>query len=178
MRVSTRLDWKGNRTTNHIHPQCSLKRETAVAALCVSILFWTMLFPAIGQTSMVDVHCHAVNSALVLVDLTVTHVPYYLKHGWMPFAYLLAYLVFSIVYWMSGGTDPEGDDYIYPPLNYDHPADAAGLVLVVIFVVLPAIHFLLYLYNRLLFRRGLCGLAGAAASGPGPASDKMPLLPN
>lgn len=45
------------------------------------------------------------------------------QHGWMPFAYLLSYLLFSIVYWLSGGTDPEGDHYIYPPLNYDKPSE-------------------------------------------------------
>lgn len=48
------------------------------------------------------------------------------QHGWMPFAYLLTYLLFSIVYWLSGGTDPEGDHYIYPPLNYDRPSEVGA----------------------------------------------------
>lgn len=145
--------------------------STAVAALVVSILFWAVLFPAIGRTSLTDVHCHAVNSIIVLVDLTFTHVPYYLKHGWMPFTYLVSYLLFSIVYWIFGGTDPEGDHYIYPPLDYDHPSEAVGLVLIVVFLVLPLVHFLLYLYNRLLFQRGTCWH-------PPLSSDKVPLLPN
>jgi hypothetical protein len=146
-----------------------LRNCTAVAALVVSILFWCVLFPAIGRTSLTDVHCHAVNSIIVIVDLTVTHVPYYFKHGWMPFAYLVTYLLFSIVYWLAGGTDPEGDHYIYPPLNYEHPSDAAALVLAVVFIVLPMIHSLLYLYNRCLFRRGFWQPTD---------SDKIPLLPN
>lgn len=56
---------------------------SAVAAPTVSLLFWVVLFPAIGRTSLVDVHCHAVNSLIVLADLTLTHVPYYLKVGVM-----------------------------------------------------------------------------------------------
>jgi hypothetical protein len=159
-----------------------------VAALTVSLLFWAVLFPAIGRTSLVDVHCHAVNSMIVLIDLTLTHVPYFLKHGWMPFAYLLAYLLFSLVYWAVGGTDPEGDHYIYPPLNYDKPSEAVGLILLVVGVVLPVIHLSLYLYNRLLFRKGLlCRFFGGAPSrpffppsrsSPSASSDRIPLLPN
>lgn len=161
--------------------------RAAVAALTVSLLFWAVLFPAIGRTSLVDVHCHAVNSLIVLVDLTVTHVPYYLKHGWMPFAYLLTYLLFSIIYWLDGGTDPAGDHYIYPPLDYDKPSEAAGLVLLVVGVVLPAIHVSLFFYNRFLFRKGFFGWApslsaasalSASPSRGGRASDRMPLLPN
>lgn len=66
--------------TSHIQPSFSHPpKSPAVAAPTVSLLFWAVLFPAIGRTSLVDVHCHAVNSLIVLVDLTLTHVPYYLK---------------------------------------------------------------------------------------------------
>ncbi len=159
-----------------------------MAALTVSLLFWAVLFPAIGRTSLVDVHCHAVNSLIVLADLTLTHVPYYLKHGWMPFAYLLSYLLFSLLYWAAGGTDPEGDHYIYPPLNYDKPSKAVALILLVVGLVLPAIHISLYFYNRLLFRRqgqagqGFSFFGGApsrppsSSSSAAAASDRVPLL--
>ena len=69
----------GSLTTPPPHERIPPLPKTAVAALTVSLLFWAVLFPAIGRTSLVDVHCHAVNSLIVLVDLTLTHVPYYLK---------------------------------------------------------------------------------------------------
>ena len=72
----------------------------------------------------------------------------------MGLSYLVTYLLFSIVYWLSGGTDPEGDHYIYPPLNYKHPGEAAGLVVVVVVVVVPAVHIMLYVYNRFLLLNG------------------------
>ena len=150
-----------------------LRNCTAIAALVVSLLFWTVLFPEIKKTSWVDVHCHAVNSVIVLIDLTVTHVPYYFKHGWMGLSYLVAYLLFSIVYWLSGGTDPEGDHYIYPPLNYKHPSEAAGLVVVVVVIVVPLVHILLYVYSRLLVQKAFW-----QASREGVVPDRVPLLPN
>ena len=157
-----------------------LRNCTAIAALVVSLLFWTVLFPEIKKTSWVDVHCHAVNSLIVLLDLTVTHVPYYFKHGWMGLSYLVAYLLFSIVYWLSGGTDPEGDHYIYPPLNYKHPSEAAGLVVVVVVIVVPLVHILLYVYNRLLFQKGFWQAPREEGEGGRGrvVSDRVPLLPN
>lgn len=157
-----------------------LRNCTAVAALVVSLLFWCVLFPAIKKTSWTDVHCHAVNSFLVLLDLTLTHVPYYFKHGWMPFLYLVLYLLFSVVYWAEGGTDPEGDPYIYEPLDYDHPGAATGLVLAVVFLVVPFVHVSLYAYTRCL-SQGLCqacfGEGGKMGRREGARTDRLPLLP-
>lgn len=64
---------------------------------------------------------------------------------------------------------------------------AAALVLLVVGVVLPFIHFALFLYNRLLFRKnvGFFGRApfrpapyGAAAASSPLGDDRRPLLPN
>lgn len=84
----------------------------------------------------------------------------------------------------------------HPPVT--HTTQAAALVILVVGVVLPIIHFSLFLYNRLLFRKnvGFFGRApflpttrayGAAAaattalasspSSPG-RDDRRPLLPN
>eukprot|EP00952_Eustigmatos_sp_NYUAD-ZCMA_P005014 21945-Eustigmatos_ZCMA.PRE.1 len=67
-------------------------------------------------TSLVDFHCHAVNTMIVLVDLAVTEPRYHYKHFYIPLAYQLMYLLFSLIYWAAGGRDPEGNPYIYPPL--------------------------------------------------------------
>lgn len=54
---------------------------TGLAALLVTTLFWTLLFPAIGHTTIEDVHCHAVNTLVVLIDLALSPLPFYFKHG-------------------------------------------------------------------------------------------------
>lgn len=71
--------------------------------------------------------------------------------------------------------------------NNHTPQQAAALVLLVVGVVLPVIHFALFLYNRLLFRKkvGFFGRApfrpapyGAAAASSPFGDDRRPLLPN
>ena len=34
------------------------------------------------------------------------------------------YTLFSVVYWATGGRDPDGHSWIYPMLDWDHPDTA------------------------------------------------------
>ncbi len=52
-----------------------LRNCTAVAALVVSILFWTILFPAIGRTSLTDFHCTSFTHPPTHPLLPPTHPP-------------------------------------------------------------------------------------------------------
>ena len=42
-----------------------MRNCAAVSALMVTLLFWTLLFPMIGHTNFVDVHCHAVGPTVL-----------------------------------------------------------------------------------------------------------------
>jgi hypothetical protein len=64
-------------------------------------------------------------------------------------AYLVTYLLFSVIYWAVGDTDPWGHPYIYPPLDYRHPAVVAALVVGVVVVVLPVVCLLLWRWHKL-----------------------------
>jgi hypothetical protein len=68
---------------------------------------------------------------------------------WAPLLYLLAYLSFSLLYWALGGTNAQGQHYIYPPLNYgEKPALASGAVLVTFLLLFPALTLTLYAIHR------------------------------
>lgn len=71
----------------------------------------------------------------------------------------MVYLFFSIVYWSAGATDPDGNHYIYPPLNYHHPWQVAGLIIFIILVLLPAMQLALFAWARLFERAALRRLA-------------------
>jgi uncharacterized protein YsxB (DUF464 family) len=52
----------------------------AISALVVSCINWIVLFPDVMKTDMTDVHLHAVNSLVILIDMALSPLPYYIKH--------------------------------------------------------------------------------------------------
>lgn len=124
-------------TASH-HLLWLLRNSITPAAGIVTLVYWTILYPTIGHTSLVDVHCHAVNTLLLLVDMTISRLPYYLQHFHHSLGYLVTYLLFSVIYYAIGATDPWGHHYIYGPLDYGgNPIGALVLILVLIAVVFP-----------------------------------------
>jgi hypothetical protein len=96
-----------------------------------------------------DVHLHFVNTLIALLDLCVTRLPFLITHIWMPFIYLLSYLIFATIYFFAGGRGAEGLPYIYAPLNFRKPVKVTVAVILVLFVFYPAIYVGLWLLNRL-----------------------------
>ena len=114
------------------------RNSISPAAGIVTLVYWFILFPTIGHTSFVDVHCHLVNTMIVVLDIAISRLPYYLYHFHHSIAYLLIYLTFSLIYWGVGATDPWGHHYIYEPLDYqDNPLGAVVLILALMFIVFP-----------------------------------------
>jgi hypothetical protein len=125
-----------------------LREVLIIGALSVTVLYWGLIFPILGNTDVVDVHLHAVNSLLVLLDVLLCPLPVFVKHCWAPLLYLVVYLFFSVLYWGLGGTNAQGEDYIYPPLDYDKPLKASLSVLVTFLLLFPALVMLAYGAHR------------------------------
>ena len=70
-------------------------------------LHWLLDFE--GQTNLIDVHEHAVNAFIMLLDLSLTRWPFFLRHIYMPFSYIVTYCVFNALYVGLGGTDAVSD---------------------------------------------------------------------
>ena len=62
----------------------------------------------------------------VLLDLFIVARPAKLFHFLHPTLFGSCYLIFSVVYWAVGGTDPEGHHWIYPMVDWDRPGLAVG----------------------------------------------------
>jgi len=76
---------------------------------------------------IVDVNLHGVLLCFMLID-------YYLSMLYLPFTstmYIVAatvlYLIWSLIYYVAGGRDPFGNDYIYPLLNWKYPQTAVPI---------------------------------------------------
>lgn len=77
---------------------------------------------------------HAVNSIIMLLDIFISARPCYLLHFYQPLIAVFCYIIFSVIYWVAGGVDNDGNPYIYSILDWssfsipDHPSPLFPLV--------------------------------------------------
>lgn len=103
----------------------------------VTIVYWSFLYNGfkIGEA---DVSFHLLNSVFMLTETCLSAVPVRLLHLVYAELYGVLYLIFTVVYWLSGGTNTNGDSFIYPIVDYKtKPYDAAGLIIMYALVGLP-----------------------------------------
>ena len=125
-------------------------RTLALVTTCmVFLLYWTLEYPELQHTNYIDCQIHAVNFLIMLADLTFCRVPFYVKHCWIPLIYLISYLIFSLVYYLVGGTNPmDGSRSIYPVLDYSKPLPTSILILFVLFIGYPIVNSVLWIYGK------------------------------
>ena len=61
---------------------------------------------------------HALNSLYIVFSVATMAAPIRLKHIYQPVLFMLIYAAFTIIYWIAGGTDEEGNPYIYPHMHW------------------------------------------------------------
>ena len=88
---------------------------------------------------------HLVNILIVLLDLFISRIPFQLFHFINTTSFTLPYALFTIIYWGAGGTDSDGNRYIYVALNYDE----SRLSILFVFGLIPA-GFIIFLIIFLL----------------------------
>jgi len=134
-----------------------VQTTSILAAVFVTLIFWTMLFPAIVKSQdaahvraslAFNIFAHLLNSVTSLADLAVNRVPFRLLHFYVPFSYTLIYLLFNVVYWAAGGVDPYGHHWIYPITDWSNMS-ATGPLLPIIFVALAVVHVFIWLLDVL-----------------------------
>lgn len=111
-------------------------------SILVTVVYWSLLYSGF-RIHEADVAFHLMNSVFMLIETCISSIPVRLFHVVYAELYGVTYLVFSVVYWRSGGTGSSGEHYIYPILNYeDEPYAAAVLIILYGLVGLPAAQLL------------------------------------
>lgn len=54
----------------------------------------------------------------MLLEIAISAIPYRFAHVVYTFIYGCCYAAFTLIYWGAGGTRPDGERYIYKPLDY------------------------------------------------------------
>nr|XP_004930272.1 protein rolling stone-like [Bombyx mori] len=101
---------------------------TVPIAFFITIFYWSLLTKTEDEYAMdpiLDVFIHAVNAILMLVLLMFSRHPVRCLHFHHPLLLGVVYLIFSIVYYYAGGTNPFGEPYVYPMLDWSNPGVAA-----------------------------------------------------
>lgn len=115
-------------------------------ALTVTVLYWTIIYPTSRHPlSGFNINFHLVNSLQTLVDLALSSTPVHLAH----YLYLLLtgalYVLFVLLYWLSGSTNIRGQPYIYAAFDFvERPLAATLAALGFTLVCLPLFHFALW----------------------------------
>ncbi|XP_072941964.1 protein rolling stone-like isoform X2 [Epargyreus clarus] len=109
----------------------SLNIATPIA-LFITIFYWSLLTGleqdfAINLT--LDIFIHAVNSVLMLALLLIARHPMFLLHFYFSIGIGVIYLIFTLIYYAAGGTDPFGEHTIYPMIDWEYPGQTIGIVL-------------------------------------------------
>ncbi|KAL4227184.1 hypothetical protein ACF0H5_015157 [Mactra antiquata] len=111
----------------------------------VTVVYFTALFPLIGQTNFTDINLHGATTFLLLVDTCVVARPVRLLHIIHPAIYGLCYLIFSAIYWSI-----DHSNVLYPGvLDWNYPGMTMVWVCGLTFVALPLLQLLFFALYRL-----------------------------
>ena len=114
-------------------------------ALSVVVLYWVAIYDEDQEVDGVNANTHLTNGIVAVFDIWFSGTPVRILHFVYPILYGAAFAVFSGIYFAAGGEDPSGNPYIYEVLDYgDNPGLAAGICIAAILVLLPFVHFILY----------------------------------
>lgn len=128
---------------------------SAAAAPIVVVLYWGLLFPTYENgwddlsNPFLSVNSHGVTCVWMLADVLIANTPLYLKHFYQPAIFALSWTLFGLVYVYLGGTDPDGNAYIYSVLDWKNDfVGSLQLVVPLILVGVPVVYAAVYLLNK------------------------------
>lgn len=101
--------------------QWTVQNSIFMPAFVVTIIYWVALYAPGEGISPSNAEAHIMNSVFVLLDLFVSACPVRLLHVFQPVLYLAIYVLFSVIYYVAGGTTSDGSHYIYSVLDWEKP---------------------------------------------------------
>lgn len=111
----------------------------------VSLMYWSFVYVPGQFVDGSNINAHAINSVLIVTDVLLSNAPFRVFHLVYPMLYSLIYCLFTVVYWAAGGTNEQGQPYIYAIMNYGKNAGLAVLMAAVfVLLAVPLSQFLLY----------------------------------
>ena len=118
-------------------------------AMAITILYWSFFNdPNSKQNlySLDSLNLHMINGIFAVVDLWVSGIPVRFYHALYSIAFGCVYVLFTAIYYAVDGTDPDGNQFIYPFLDYgSNPKAAVGLAIGCAVLLVGSIHFIFFI---------------------------------
>ncbi|VDI56778.1 Hypothetical predicted protein [Mytilus galloprovincialis] len=115
------------------------------ASILVTMLYWGLIYSSSSTQTAVNIETHGLNMVYVLVNLFLTGIPVRFYHLFHPMVFGAAYVVFSIIYKILGGTNAQEKSYIYSSFDWSNTGYTTGLSLITVLVAIPICHIILFL---------------------------------
>ena len=118
---------------------------SANAGLLVTAGYWTVLFEEDEPVDANNITKHALNSVFMVIDTFLSSIPIRLFHSVYPLLYIIVYLAFTVFYWQLGGTNLQGQPYIYKLLDYNNFEASTGCIIgFFLLLVQPVLQLMLF----------------------------------
>mmetsp|Transcript_98728 Transcript_98728/g.283679 ORF Transcript_98728/g.283679 Transcript_98728/m.283679 type:complete len:294 (-) Transcript_98728:146-1027(-) len=111
-----------------------------VISTMVCMMFWFMVFKPGDPVEFRTVMMHGGNLLVTAVDTLVTRQRYRARYAFAPMLVGLLYVMFTYVYYVSGGEDEEGNKFLYRAIDWSRPGAVGRLSAVLVFFVVPVMH--------------------------------------
>ncbi|XP_054748045.1 protein rolling stone-like [Lytechinus pictus] len=142
--------------------QWFLFNTTVPMSILVTIIYWTTLYMTPNDPDLINkAKVHAITMLLSFTELFITATPVRFWHFIYPIAFDLIFDFFSVIYWACGGTNAEGEPYIWPFLDYGNEPGTAGGVSLGMILSLLVLQGIMYGFYRL-----RCWLASKCGMNP------------
>lgn len=118
-------------------------------------LFYYYVYFCVSVFTHGSINTHLLNSVYTVLTFVFCAKPVQLLHFYQPLVYAFCYILFSLV-WHLTGNDP-----VYSILDWSDPASTIKVVLPVLFIAVPVLH--LVIFALFTFRTWLsekCGCTG------------------
>lgn len=115
-------------------------------AVVITILNWSLLHRPGSPISGVNFNTHGTQAIVSVIELLISGIPIRFYHFYFTPIFGGVYVIFTGIYFVAGGTNVIGRQYIYSVLNYGaNPGMAVGLALGVVLGFVPVVHFVFHL---------------------------------
>ncbi|WAR25839.1 ROST-like protein [Mya arenaria] len=112
-------------------------------SLVVTVSYYALLEPEFGYGS---IYTHLLNSVYTILTLLFCAKPVFILHVYQPIIYSVIYVLFSIIYHVTG------NDPVYPVLDWSKPGSTSITALLIVLVGVPVMHMVIFsLYTLRLF---------------------------